>query len=182
MNTPRGFTIVELTVILAVVAILSTVVLVNAGEARKVARDKERMVMLDQISVAMRLYKEQFGVYPPKCSEVTETWAGPGPEAQSWLGECDEYVTGLVPDFMSALPQDPSAEDEMNKGIMYRVNGNGTEYKLLFRRTVESQTLISGDPYARCDSSCSEAACDEQDSFAVYYDLAPGDGAGSECW
>lgn len=60
----RGFTLVEILVVCSVVAILATVAYGVLGEARKKARDTERMTELSQIQLALRLYKDEQGSYP----------------------------------------------------------------------------------------------------------------------
>jgi type II secretory pathway pseudopilin PulG len=177
MHTRRGFSISELLVILSVVAVLSTIVLGNLGEARAKARDRERIASLEQMQVVLRLYKEQYGRYPERgCPTVLPAapWASPGPGDASWYAECDEYVSGVIPDLMSELPTDPTLEDNNNVGIMYSTNAQGTDYKLLYHGGAEAGIITKGEPYARCPASCSQSHC-TQTSYAVYTD-------GAACW
>lgn len=60
----RGFALVEVTIAVAIVAILSTVVIASVQEGRKKARDAQRISDLQQVQVALRLYKDENGAYP----------------------------------------------------------------------------------------------------------------------
>jgi prepilin-type N-terminal cleavage/methylation domain-containing protein len=68
----RGFTLVELLVSMAVIAILSTVVYATMSSVRAKARDTERISELEQLRVAFRLLKDQTGAYP-SVKEVLST-------------------------------------------------------------------------------------------------------------
>lgn len=57
----RGFTLVELLIVVAVISLLAGVIFVNYESAREQARDERRKADIEQLSVAMRLYAEQYG-------------------------------------------------------------------------------------------------------------------------
>lgn len=59
----RGFTLVEIMVVIGIISLLLGVVLVNASSARQSARDKVRVSDLEMIKVALRLYGENHGTY-----------------------------------------------------------------------------------------------------------------------
>lgn len=60
----RGFTLVEVLVVIAVIAILSSVLATNFSDARALARDEVRAADLDQIKLALALYRAENGAYP----------------------------------------------------------------------------------------------------------------------
>lgn len=60
----RGFTLVEILVVLAVIGILSMVVFANLGSARAKSRDAARVSDIENLSVALRLYGEANRHYP----------------------------------------------------------------------------------------------------------------------
>ncbi len=56
----KGFTLVELLVALAILALLVAIVLANMNEAKKKARDMQRISDLQQIAVGARMYRDFF--------------------------------------------------------------------------------------------------------------------------
>ena len=157
-NNLRGFTLVELMVAITIIAILTAVLSANFSDARAQSRDKARMTSLKELQLAVELYKAQNDSYPT---------AGCGVSDSDFAGEsCGEYISGLVPDFIPELPNDPSGAEE-GKGFQYRSNGNS--YKILVNETVELDTVTEGDEYARCPSagSCLGSNIPEK-TYAVY--------------
>jgi len=63
-NGRKGFTLIELLVVIAIIGILSSIVFVNISEARKKARDAQRLSDLDQIRLALDMYHIDHGFYP----------------------------------------------------------------------------------------------------------------------
>ena len=59
-----GFTLVEIMVVIAIVAVLLSIVLASIFEARKDSRDKKRVVDLANMEHALTLYKEKNRDYP----------------------------------------------------------------------------------------------------------------------
>lgn len=172
-RTKRGFTLVEIIIVIAIIGLLTSVILFSVSKARQNTRDKVRKTDLAQAQLAIELYREAHGSYPSECLPDTTAWAGPGPHSASWGRQCDsDYIMGLTPVFTSVLPRDPKSENEDNNGYLYR--SNGTDYKLLIHRTVEKGIILKGEPFARCPASCGNSYC-SQDSYAVY-------SSGAECW
>ncbi len=60
----RGFSLVELIAVIGILALLASVVLFNLQEAKKNARDAQRLSDLQQIQLALRVYKDTHGNYP----------------------------------------------------------------------------------------------------------------------
>jgi hypothetical protein len=134
------------------------------------------MASLKELQLAIELYKAQNGVYPTRgCGNVGD-FVGPGAApAGGGFASCDIYIAGLVPDFIPALPTDPSLENQVGKGFYYR--SNGTSYKLMLLDVVESIAITAYDEkYARCPAqtgSCA-AATPPANTYAVYSTGAEG--------
>lgn len=176
-----GFTLIELLVVIGIIAVLSSILYANFNEARMIARDKARMTTLKEVQLALELYKAQYGEYPAACDAAgTGNFAGPGP-VSSRSGpfvECSQYISGLVPEFISVLPLDPVFEDESDKGFYYR--SDGSRYKFMSYDSVEVNTVNSaGHEFARCPNedknNCDLNQTYNQRTYAVY-------SAGAEDW
>lgn len=146
----KGFTLVELMVVITIIALLSAILFVNFNDARMLSRDKARMTSLKELQLAIELYKAQYGNYPAAgCGVSTSNFAGPGTASASGFSSCTLYIAGLVPDFISALPTDPRLEADADRGFYYR--SNGTSFKLMIHDSVETSFITSyGDEFARC--------------------------------
>lgn len=67
MSAPKkshGFTLVEVLVVVAIVAVFASVVMFNVQSAQMKARDTERISDLEQLQLAFRLYKDSADEYP----------------------------------------------------------------------------------------------------------------------
>lgn len=90
----RGFTLIELMVTIAIIAILATIGMVVYSTTQKTARISKRVQDLDALKTSLELYKSSVGNYP--AAAVAGTFA------------CiSTPLAGLVPSYMPALPADP---------------------------------------------------------------------------
>jgi len=102
----KGFTLVELLVVFAIIGILSSIVLVSLVSSRVKERDAKRLADMRQIVVGLDFYLDVYKAYPP----VTGVTA-----AARWqeLKECLEGDGVACPDntesqsFMALVPTDP---------------------------------------------------------------------------
>ena len=152
----RGFTLVELLVVISIIATLSTILFASFNDSREQARDKTRMADLKTLQLAVELYKAQNESYPMPdagCGVPAGNFAGPGNVfGPVSLSTCTNYIDGLVPDFIPKLPTDPRFENENNQGFYYRSDGNS--YKIIILDSVETNTVTSySDEFARCPST-----------------------------
>jgi prepilin-type N-terminal cleavage/methylation domain-containing protein len=125
MYTRRGFTIVELIVVLAIIAILSSVVFGYMMAARKDARDTKRVSHVSQIQLALRLYAEANGAYPSHSSGIV-------------VGEGGSFDTALAT-FLPETPHDPLGPGDSTYQYIYDSSYvcDGDSHIVLFARTAE---------------------------------------------
>ena len=96
-----GFTLIELLVVVSVIGLLASVIMVSLNSARVKARDSRRVADLRQMTIALELYFDDHGYYPPSncgwdCNDYRYQY-----DANSW----NALAADLSP-YMQ-LPKDP---------------------------------------------------------------------------
>ncbi len=64
IKNKKGFTLIEILVVVAIIAILASVVLIGLGPTRKAGRDARRISDLRQVQSGLELYFNKCGYYP----------------------------------------------------------------------------------------------------------------------
>jgi prepilin-type N-terminal cleavage/methylation domain-containing protein len=177
----KGFSLIELLVVIAIIGVLTAILVLNFDESRKNSRDKVRKSDLKALQLALETYKAQNGAYPPQLSgncTVTDgtTWTGPGPQP-NWGTNCADYIGGLVPDYIGALPTDPNQEGDVGKGYIYKTNADHSAYKVIVHESVETQLIAAqSDEFSRMPEMCGISSGNLlPKQYAIY-------SPGAECW
>lgn len=71
-----GFTLIEILIVVAIIAILSSIVLVGIGPTEQLGRDARRVSDLHSIQTALELYYAKIGSYPGALSDLTSDIIG----------------------------------------------------------------------------------------------------------
>ncbi|PIP30021.1 hypothetical protein COX26_00925 [Candidatus Jorgensenbacteria bacterium CG23_combo_of_CG06-09_8_20_14_all_54_14] len=69
----RGFTLIEMLIVVAIIGLLSSVILVGLGDVRKDARDTRRISDIRQIQNQVEIYYSGQQSYPPDIYELSGT-------------------------------------------------------------------------------------------------------------
>ncbi len=139
----KGFTLIELMVVIAVIAILATIALVGLSGVQKGARDTQRLATMNGIRTAMQRYNSNTGSYPagPFYSMLATLTAGGYLPAISDPG-CGSGATG----FTSSATNTPDGSwtpcgSSVVPTYSYGVSG-GVYTLVLVRESAGSATLL----------------------------------------
>jgi type II secretion system protein G len=133
----RGFTIVELLIVIVVIAILAVVTIIAYTGMQGRAKFANMQSDLKTITKAVELYKVDNNAYPSTINKdgCTYNWCG-------WdQATGDDFIPGLVPKYISKIPQ---LSGELPLKDTYLYQSNGTDYQLIRYKvdglpTVETQ-------------------------------------------
>lgn len=90
----RGFTLIEMLIVLAIIGILSSIVIASTISGRATARDARRQSDLKEIQIGLALYFDVNRVYP---------------------SDLNSLVSGK---FIASLPTDPQSSNNYEYGIL----------------------------------------------------------------
>jgi len=99
----KGFSLIELLVVVSLIGILATLVLANLNAARQRGRDAQRKSDLRNLQTALRLYYNDYGKYPTDDSGEILGCGAVGTTACTWG---DVWTAGSTT-YMPTLPIDP---------------------------------------------------------------------------
>lgn len=185
LNLKKGFTLIEILVVIAIISILLTILFANFGQAKEDAKNKAMQAELKEVQLALELYKAQNGKYPPANSNCDTSAFGIFTAKSQSCEPTHLFIDELVPEFIADLPSHTkSANGTCN--ISYTVDTAGAWYKLVAIQchagaANQSEGVQSEDELARCPSVCTSTfncvPTDQEfyESYAVY-------SAGGECY
>jgi prepilin-type N-terminal cleavage/methylation domain-containing protein len=200
----KGFTLVEVLVVISIIAILATVLYASFGDARTEARNRAVQAELKEVQLALELYKAQEDRYPePTDPDVIFSLGGATfedcPTYVSLFGyyfssyiACEDTEAGLSPIYnlldKGFLAEFPDPADAANSACdyIYVVDEDGEYYKLIAENchggadSAEEGIQPENSEFARCPDTCTSIGqCNTEDSefynsYAIY-------SAGGEC-
>ena len=157
-NHKKGFTLLELLVVIGVIGVLSTIILVGLNSARQKARDAKRMQELRQVALALEMYYSIYEYYPqiaidsglenfasepegnivfPKLIEEVHASAGPPAltmscSAAGVSGCSHTNYPASISGFFTSVPKDPINDTtHYYRFIAATANPNSTGYCLI---------------------------------------------------
>lgn len=101
----KGFTIIELLIVIAIIGLLATISIVALNGARQKGRDAKRVVDIRQVQIALDLYFDDNNAYP-----VTATSLVLGSTAAAKLcnGGFVPTSTSCTKTYMNMVPSNPT--------------------------------------------------------------------------
>lgn len=124
MRRGRGFTLIEILVVIAIIGILATIIVIALQSAKVKARDATRITDLRTIGTALELYRTTMGHYPVSLNWVSDC----GQAGNNWIPNGTDYSWSLP--YISAMPRDPSEDCATSPGQAYEYQSDGQSYKL----------------------------------------------------
>ena len=137
----KGFTIIELMVVIVIIGIISLLAITVAFEARKSSRDTVRVNEISELKLAFRLYKEAYGSYPDYENGIR-------------IGVGEAIDTDLEP-FAANLDGDPLSNSSGGNYAYWYYSDfecDGTNHNVLFVQTLEFPDKNSN--FLNEDSGC----------------------------
>lgn len=132
----KGFTLVELLVVIAIIGLLGTIVVVSLQGAKSRARDAERVTNINNIITALALYNTMFNTYP-----IYDSLVITGTDGLS-----NDLIGALT---ISAVPSDPldgqvSSDCAPLSGYVYIYDSNdGSTFSLEY--CLETNSVLGKD-------------------------------------
>lgn len=102
-NERKGFTLIEILIVVAIIAILASVVLVGLGPTQQAGRDARRISDLQEDQNGLELYFNKCGYYPG-----TATGGTCANTATTGYASMSAAVVGANVGITQALPLDPT--------------------------------------------------------------------------
>src|SRR3989344_820760 len=147
----KGFTLMELLVVIGVISVLASIVVLSLGTARAKARDTRRLANLNELRTALEIFYDEYGVYP--CGDAGTSYGGTGDTSLSFpfmdggsALECiGEPKTGL---FTAGLIDNQHIKDPINDdfayGYGYEVTSDRQNY-VLYTTLETNETRMIND-------------------------------------
>lgn len=148
MNSKKGFTLIEILIVIAIMGFLSSIVLVGLSGFRERGRDAKRIADLTEVRNGLELYYASYGSYP---------------NATTW----NELATSLRQVGVNQLPVDPINNAQYQYRYGPRQGGSPNNY-ILAARLEDMTNARLNDPNELDDSSGYEGGIDCSDSNGMY--------------
>ena len=149
----KGFTLVEMLVVISIISTLSSVVLSSVNSARSRARDAQRISDLGEMKKALALYYDEYGYYPD--ASITEySSTGTSPE---WNTVGNPLYALVTQGFISRLPVDPK-----NTPVGNHAYNSATSYAYMYS-TYENNYKTNYDLITRLENPGNPNSCEKRD-------------------
>lgn len=148
MMKPRGFTLIELLMVIAIIALLASIVLVSLSNVQVKTRDSKRSNDLAQVIRAIEVYRSQNDTYPPH---------GGAQFGGCTSANCLSVLTDdLVPTYLQSIPSDPKTGNTPSGYRYCRADAPRDAYQIIVRMEKNSAycTVRVPSPITGPGTSC----------------------------
>lgn len=126
----KGFTLIEMMVVVAIIGILSSIIVLSLTGAKGKARDARRVSDLGQLQLALELYFDRCNMYPQPATD-----GGVGQGVADSNTQCNKPKPGTttyytMSDFIAKIPTPTTEKGQTVYEYKVNVNSNATDYVL----------------------------------------------------
>lgn len=141
-NLRKGFTLIEILIVVAIIAILATVVLVGLGPTQQAGRDARRLSDLREVQQGLQLYFSKCGYYPGVA--VLGDCLATGFTSKTLWADMKTALTGSNIG-VSSVPNDPLNTGGAVPTYYYASQGaSGSDYVIAAKLEVPNNTAFRG--------------------------------------
>jgi len=161
----KGFTLIEMMVVVAIIGILSSIIVLSLTGAKGKARDARRVSDLGQLQLALELYFDRCNMYPQPLQSGAQYGVGQGGN-----GQCNKLKPGTndyytMSDFIAKIPTPTTEKGQAVYG--YAVSTAKTDYVLHAVLEYPSPATLDGLTGTVIGVSCTS------DLSNIYFCLGP---------
>ena len=152
-NSQKGFTLLEMLLVIAIIAILAAIVIVAINPARQLAqaRNAQRASDLNTLNKAIQQYYIDNKAWPD--TSITATLTDVCGTGGGTTTGCLDF-TDLVPDYIAALPENPSESNykiAINSSNKIALTAPGSDENGLDGVTIGTSTAMLSEEEESCD-------------------------------
>jgi prepilin-type N-terminal cleavage/methylation domain-containing protein len=114
----EGFTLIEILIVVAIIAILASVTLIGLGPTQQAGRDSRRISDLHEVQTALELYYNKCGFYPGTAD------CGTNSAVTSWANMTAALTDPTTNIGVTQIPEDPTT----GKTYYYTQESGGENY------------------------------------------------------
>jgi len=153
----KGFTLIEMLVVIAIIGLLATLILVNINRAAAKARDSRRLAEIKQIQNALAMYYVDHNAYP-----ISGNCGSTSPSA-NWCNSIqslsnDHWIRNGTSDLSPYIKQDPTDPNPVSVpnwapvrgGTYFYYSNTGQWYMIVFGLEQTSHPFQAQDGVTDC--------------------------------
>lgn len=139
MTHKKGFTIVELLIVIVVIAILAAITIVSYNGIQSQAENTKTITAVSAWAKAIQLYKADTGAYPSENSCLGSTTTYQGYSGRCWAPDTSPWVVrtaflNLMSPYMSSTPEPSTvnigSSTSQYRGAVYYYDTAGARYQI----------------------------------------------------